>query len=435
MSIEKISQAKAEIADSAAYKTLLSFFDENSFVSVDNLAKSADTYAEVAAGCGTVSGIQVYAFAQNSDFCGGAMSKAQAKKLKKIYDLALKTGCPVVGFYDSKGGRIDEGNALLAGYGEVLNSVGSLSGVVPQISVVLGSCLGAGALNAVSADFVIMTKEAQLSLDTTGENCSAAYNAENGTVSVVADNESDAVRKAQELICYLPQNNIVEAFEFDYAEPDQEGCFAHRSVDAGSIFKLSKDYGKNSRTIFARIEGKTVGVVNTTGKSLESDDAAKIAKFVRFCDAFSIPVVTFVNSEGFTELKSAAKVSSAYSEATTVKISIVTGKAVGALYIALAGTGAEADMVYALPEAVISPVNPEAAALIAIPEKMNVSVGEQKQVAKTYADENLSAENAAECGYVDDVITAEELRYYIARSLSMLSGKRVETLSKKHSTI
>ena len=166
MSIENVTQAKAVISATEAYKTITAFFDENSFVSVDTLAKSKDTYAEVVAGFGTVEGLPVYAFAQNSDFCGGAMSKAQAAKIKKIYDLALKTGCPVVAFYNSKGGRIDENNALLAGYGDVLNAASKLSGVVPQISVILGPCMGTGALNAVSADFVITVSYTHLTLPT-----------------------------------------------------------------------------------------------------------------------------------------------------------------------------------------------------------------------------------------------------------------------------
>ncbi len=434
MSIEKVTQAKSEIAGTAAYATLGAFFDGGEFTDIAGLAKSQDTYAEVVAGHGTVDGMEVYAFAQNPDFCGGAMSKAQAKKLRKVYDLALMTGTPVVGFYNSKGGRIDEGNALLAGYGDVLNAASKLSGVVPQISVVLGDCMGTGALNAVCADFVIATKDSKLSLSTMGEACDAGTNAENGVVAVVAEDETDAIEKARELLLYLPMNNLVDSFDSESVEPEGE-CIAHEICDGGSIFKVSVKYGKNARTIFGRIDGRTVGFINTLGGKLTAEDAEKLAKFVRFCDAFSIPVVTMVNSEGFEDIRSAAKVSSAFAEATTAKVSVVTGKAVGALYVAMAGTGANADFVYALPEAVISPVNPEAAALIAIPEEMNVSVAEQKEVAARYAQEKLSAFNAAENGYVDDVVAQAELRKTIIDALNILANKRVATLSKKHSTI
>lgn len=435
MSIENVTQAKAAIAETSAYKTLASFFDDGEFMSVDALAKSQDTYAEVVAGYGTVEGVFVYAFAQNPDFCGGAMSKAQAAKLKKLYDLALKTGAPVVGFYNSKGGRLDEGNALLNGYGEVLNAAAKLSGVVPQISVILGDCLGTGALNAVCADFIIASKDSRLSLSTLAEGADADSNAKAGIASVIADDEADAVSKARELVTYLPLNNIVEPYAFESAEPEEGDCVGSKVIDADSAFKLCKDFGDIARTALARVDGHTVGLVNTLGGTVSADDANKVAKFVRFCDAFSLPVLTFVNASGFEDIISASKVTSAYAEATTAKIAVVTGTAVGASYIALAGAGANADVVYALPDAVISPVTPEAAALITAPEVMNVPVSEQSAAAEKFAQENLSAEKACENGYIDDVVTEDELRRAVTTTMYMLSGKRVETLSKKHSTI
>lgn len=435
MSIESIFHAKSVIRETAAYKTLEAFFDDGEFTPIASLAKSKDTYAEVVAGRGYVDERPVYAFAQNPDFCGGAMSKAQAAKIKKVYDLAKMNGEPIVGFYNSKGGRLDEGNALLQGYGEVLNAASKISGVVPQISVILGDCIGTGALNAVSADFVIATKDSRLSLDTMGDNSNIEYNAENGIVSVVADDEADAVEKTKELLNYLPDSNLAFTMGFEEAEANADGCLVRRMVDEGSPYQLNKDYGENSRTLFAALKGSIVGIVRTTGGKLTSDDANKIAKHVRFCDAFSIPLITFVDVEAFEDIKSAAKVSSAYAEATTAKISVINGKAVGSAYIALAGAGANADMVYALPDAVISPVNPEAVALINSPEELNVPVSEQAAVVEKYAKDNLSAEKAAENGYVDDVVSEEELRDTLVNACYMLSSKRVETESKKHGTI
>lgn len=435
MSIENIAQAKAESAQTSAYKTLSAFFG-GEFTEISPLSKSKDTYAEVVAGYGVVNEcIEAYAFAQNPDLCGGAMSKAQAAKIKKVYDLALKTGKPVVGFYNSKGGRLDEGNALLKGFGDVLNGASKLSGVVPQISVVLGDCIGTGALNAVSADFVIATKDSRLSLDTMGNNSDIEYNSKNGIVNITAENEEEAVEKAKDLLTYLPENNISCPCGFEAQEAEDNGCIVHKTMDAGSILKLSKAYGNKARTVMASLDGTSVGVINTLGGTLNGDDCNKIAKFVRMCDAFSIPVITFVNTDGFEDIKSAVKVSSAYAEATTAKISVVTGKAVGAAYIAMAGSGANADFVFALPDAVISPVNPEAVVLINEPEKLNVPVAEQAEVVDSYAKEKLSAEKAAENSYVDDVLTEEELRYAIINAKNILDSKRVETLSKKHSTI
>ena len=436
MSIEKINQAKAEIASTSAYKTITEFFDAESFTEIDAFAKSGEGFAEVVAGFGTVEGMPVYAFAQNSDICGGAMSKAQATKLKKIYDLALKTGAPVVGFYDSVGGRLAQGTELLAGCGQVLNSAASLSGVVPQISVVLGTCLGTNALNAVSADFVIMSKKAQLSLSVTGENSDAEYNAKSGVAAIVTEDSAEAVEAAKNLLLYLPSNNLNMAPQTFEEEPSADcGCLVGKTLDGGSKFKLFSDYGTEAKTRFARIGGQAVGVVKTEGGLLSCEATTKVSKFVRFCDAFSIPVITFVDSEGFVSVKSAAKAAAAYAEATTAKISVVYGKAIGSAYIALAGTGANADVVYALPDAVISPVNVEAAAFIMAPDAMNVPVSEQKAVAEKFASDNLSAFNAAQNGYVDGIVDETTLRGSLISALDMLSGKRVPTIAKKHSTI
>lgn len=437
MSIEKINQAKAELASTVAYKTITEFFDADSFTEIDAFAKSGEGFAEVVAGFGTVDGMPVYAFAQNSDICGGAMSKAQAAKIKKIYDLALKTGAPVVGFYDSVGGRLMQSSELLAGCGQVLNGAAKISGAVPQISVVLGTCLGTNALNAASADFVIMSEKAQLSLDVTGENASAEYNAEHGVASVVAKDSAEAIEKAKELVLYLPSNNLNTAPESFEEEPAGCGCncIVGSTVDGGSVYKLFDNYGDDAKVRFARLGGSVVGIVRTKGGVLSCSSTTKIAKFVRFCDAFSLPILTFVDCKGFESIKSATKATAAYAEATTVKISVVCGQAVGSGYVALAGTGANADMVYALPNAVISPVNVEAAAFIMNAEAMNVPVAEQKAVAEKFAAENLSAFNAAQNGYVDGIVEEQDLRKTLISALDMLSGKRVPTVAKKHSTI
>ena len=437
MSIEKISAAKAEIASTSAYKTVTEFFDADSFCEINALAKSADGLAEAVAGFGTVEGAPVYAFAQNSDVCGGAMSKAQAAKLKKIYDLALKTGAPVVGFYDSVGGRLTQGTELLAGTGEVMRLASKLSGAVPQVSVVLGTCLGTNALNAASADFVIMTEDAQLSLDVTGKDADAQYNAAHGNAALIAKDKSDAVAQAHELVTYLPSNNLVPAPQAEDRQPDGENtnCIVSKLVDAGSKLRLADAYGDNARIRLARLGGQTVGVVRTTGGKLDCAAAAKAARFVRFCDAFSIPVITFADCKGFESLNSAMKLTAAYAEATTVKLSVVVGEAIGSAYVALAGTGANADIVYALPEAVISPVNVEAAAFILAPDAMKVPASEQQAAAAAFAQENLSAFNAAQNGYVDGIVPFEELRGALLSALDMLAGKRVPTVAKKHSTI
>ena len=436
MDMERINSAKAEIAATSAYKTITDFFDADSFCEIDAFAKSGDGFAEAVAGFGTVEGMPVYAFAQNNDISGGALSKAQTAKLKKLYKLALKTGAPVVGFYDSVGGRLNQGTELLAGCGEVLNLVSKLSGAVPQISVVTGTCLGTNALCAASADFVIMTEDAQLSLDVTGADSDADANAKAGNAAFVAKDAADALQKAKELVCYLPSNNLTVAPEAFEEQPTPDGrCIVSKTVDGGSKLKIADKFGNNARIRLARMGGSVVGVVRTIGKKLDCQSAAKIARFVRFCDAFSLPVLTFVDCDGFEDLRAARKLTSAYAEATTVKISVVVGKAIGAAYTALAGTGANADVVYAFPQAVISPVNVEAAAFIMAPDKMQVPVAQQKETAEQFAQESLSAFHAAQNGYVDGIVEEAELRSAVMSALDMLAGKRVPTVAKKHNTI
>lgn len=436
MDIEKLQAAKSELAATAAYQTVTAFFDEGSFCEIDAFARSGEGFAEAVAGFGTVEGMPVYAFAQNSDVSGGAMSKAQTRKLKKLYKLALKTGAPVVGFYDSTGGRLAQGTELLAGCGEVLNLVSKLSGAVPQISVVTGTCLGTNALAAVSADFVLMTEAAQLSLDLTGKNAGADANAKNGTAALVVKDTQAAIAKARELVCYLPSNNLTAAPESFEEEPKADhNCIVSKTVDGGSKFKLADAFGDAARIRLARLGGSVIGVVRTVGKQLDAASAEKIAGFVRFCDAFSLPVITFADCGGFDDLKSACKLTAAYAEATTVKISVVVGKAIGSAYVALAGSGANADVVYAFPQAVISPVNTEAAAFIMAPDKMKVPANEQHAVAEQFAQETLSAFYAAQNGFVDGIVEETELRSALLAALDMLAGKRVPTVAKKHSTI
>ena len=210
MTTENLSTIKAEIEKSSAYKNLTTLFDEGTFTQIDAYTMSGSNPTEVIAGYGTVNGCPVYAFAQNSDICGGAMSKAHAAKLQKVYDLAEKTGTPVIGMYDSKGAKLAEGIDMLGSYGAVLNSVSRLSGVVPQISVILGSCLGTSALNATSADFVIMSEKAELSLSVTGEESSADNVAQLGISHLTAKDTAQAIEMTKELITLLPSNKDVK---------------------------------------------------------------------------------------------------------------------------------------------------------------------------------------------------------------------------------
>lgn len=432
MSIEK---AKAELENSSAYKRLNALFDEGSFSQLAPFTVSGDSYAEVVAGYGEVNGCEVYAFAQNSDICGGAMSKAQAAKLKKLYDLALKTGTPVIGLYDSIGARINEGIDMMTSYGEVLNYSGKLAGIVPQISVVLGPCQGTAALLATCADFVIMSEKGKLTINTNGEGGSADENKKHGVTAITAKDEFAAIEAAKNLVVMLPQNNLSDPYTTEEVPAMADGSVVSAFVDGGSFVELFEGYADEATVGFAKLQGDTVGVIKTNGGLLNRQACEKCAKIVRFCDAYSIPVVTLADAKGFECVKSATKLTAAYAEATTAKITVVTGDAFGAFYMAVAGTGASTDITIALDGASVSPVAPEAGIIILNPERLKTDAeGRKKAVAEFKANE-CSAMRAAEKGYIDNVVSKDDLRSALSTALDMLAGKRETTLPKKHSTI
>lgn len=443
-----LSKAVSEVEASKGYMRLQKLFDDATFTQVDAFAKSEGGYAEAVAGYGYINGTGVYAIAQNSDLSGGAMSQAQAAKIKKVYDLAQKTGVPVITIYDSIGGRLAEGSQLLTAYGEILKMSSALSGVIPQISVVLGPCLGTQALIAACGDVVIAAKGAEFSLDVnTGSTAEKAF--ENGTAHLLAEDEEDAIAIARDVASMLPANNIETAAGFEFADASENVAdntpandIPELVADDGSYLELSAAYGDDAVTALATLTGITVGFVSAGAKILSGDACKKIARFVRFCDAFSIPVITFVDSEKFCCLKSAARVSSAYAEATTAKISVITGEAYGALYVALAGTGSNADITFAYPNASVSPLNPYASAVIMLGDEIgkelkgsaNPQADKEALVAKFKA-ENCSVFEAAANDYVEDVITPSATRAKLASALDMLIGKRVQRLPKKHNNL
>lgn len=419
----------------SSYDVLNAFFDDGSFQETDAYLKSADGSAEAVTGFGSVDGIPVFAFAQNVDVCGGAMSKAQAKKITKLYNAALKVGAPVVGFYSSSGGRLEQKYELLAAYGDILRKSAKLSGVVPQISVVLGNCLGTSALIAASADYMIMEQSAQLSVDTTGEKASAEANLASGVASFVCEGTEACIEKAKTLLGYFPTNNLDPAPAFEtvpaYPDPDKLPKFF---ADENSLLCVGGGYGEPVCTAFGRVNGYPVGIIVTKGGVISADSAKKMAKHVRFCDAFSLPVITIVDADAFENVADASKLVSVYADATTPKLALISGTAVGAVYIALAGSTSGADLVYALPEAVVSPVAPKAAAFILDNTIADAPVAEQEARADAYVKANLTAVKAAEDGYVDDIVEKTELRDKLAAALDMLASKRVSTLPKKHTT-
>jgi len=432
------------VKDTQARKRLALLFDDGAFTEIDAFAKSASGDAEAVAGFGSVGGTCVYAFSQDVTADSGAISVAQCAKLKKIYDMAAKTGCPVIGIYDSNGLKLTEGFEALNAYGEILKASVSVSGVVPQISIVAGACLGTTALMANMADVVIAVEDADFYI-TAPSDVTAAESADAGCVDILVKNFEEAAQKAKELAALLPSNNLDAVPVFDFSAPEvladeasDAAAVIAACADAGSVLEIKKNYAENAVTALGTVMGATVGFLAYNGNHLCPNCAYKAEAFIKLCDAFNIPIVTFVNVNGMKKKKetqmliAATKLTSALAAATCPKISVVTGSAVGAAYIALAGRGANADVVYAWDTAVLSPLDIDAA--VAFLYNNRLAEGESREaLAAEYKEELASPFAAAACGAVDDVFVPAETRAKLVAALDMLAGKREATLPRKHS--
>lgn len=465
--LNELAEKNSVVAGSDAYKRITALFDEGSFNEIDAFA-GVNSASGVVCGYGTVCGMPVYAFSQNKDVLGGAVGAAEANKIKKVYDFAVKTGAPVVGIYDSNGAKLAEEFDALGAYGDMLLWSNNISGVVPQVSVIAGTCAGTAAMVACGADVVVMSEKAELFMTAPSvlkasekwedEIATASACAQSGVVHLTAEDDMAAVAAAKDVISRLPMNNLsdVPAFEFSVnadaaavlraASEDIDSVDMTTVIssvaDADSVVYLQAEYGDGAITALGTLEGSTVGFVGLTD-SLFIDECTKASRFVRFCDAFAIPVVTFINSCGFEKsilsenggiLKYATMLSHAYAEATTVKVAVVAGRAYGALYVAAAGRSANADMVLAWPNAVISALEPDAAVAILMNDRL--AAGENRdELVKEYCTVNASPLKAAQSGKVDDIIDAGLTREKLAAALSVMSGKRVTKLPKKHSNM
>ncbi len=426
---------------SVAKTRLVSLFDDGIYTELDAGAVNGDSLTGVITAYGFVDGSPVYAFSQDKEIKSGAVSPAHAAKICKLFDLASRTGYPVVGIYDSNGAFIEEGASVISAYSEMLMWTNNLSGVVPQIAVICGVCSASSALIACSADIVIAVSSAELYMYS-----SSAKNAE-GTVSVSVKDDSEALDTARKILSTLPANNLSAApeFEFDVSSDLAEGNaldIVKAVADTDTAIELSADFGISAYTAIARIGGSAVGIAasNKTDAKLSSDDSAKLARFIRLCDAYSIPVVTFIDTEGFDaecNIRDIAKLASAYAEATTLKISIVTGKAYGSAMVVF-GAG-NADVTYAYADSVISPISPVAAVEFLMHDELKGAkdlTAKRNELASKYADENASAFDAASKGCVTDIITSAEARAKIASALEVMAGKRMnKRLPKKHSNM
>lgn len=456
--LSKLVDMKNELSSSTSARQRLTYlYDDGAFTELDMFTKQGDSSCGVITAFGYVDGSPVYAFSQDITVKSGALGENHAKKIKKIYDLAAKTGVPVVGIYDSFGAVISEGVKALSAYGELLMWTSNLSGVVPQISVIAGTCASSSAMLATSADLVVMAKDAELFITPNSKdtvNNYAENSAKCGTANLICDTDKEAVEMARTLVAMLPMNNLSAVPMFEYTAPvfdmkTEADSMVKSIADADSVIELSPDFGVASYTALASVNGATVGFLatNKTDAKLTADDCSKLSRFVRTCDAFAIPVITLVDTEGFElsdeaevkgSLRDMTKLAHAYAEATTAKISLIVGKAYGPAYIALAGKGANADLTYAYPIAVISPLDPQTVVEFLKHDELKGAADldkKRKELADEYCANEASAFKAAEDNCIDDIINPADTRATIITALEILAGKRISRLPKKHSNM
>ncbi len=439
----------------------------------------------VITGYGTVEGRQIFVFAQDFTVFGGSLSGAYAEKICKVMDLAVSTGCPVVGLNDSGGARIQEGVVSLAGYAEIFYRNVTSSGVVPQLSAILGPCAGGAVYSPAITDFVVMTKGTSYMFITgpdvirtvTHEEVSKedlggaqAHNARSGVAHFAAEDEAGALRALRELLSFLPSNNLEEPPVLATDDPLDRRDQALRTavpenpnkpydikeviravVDDRHFLEVHEHFARNIVCGFARLGGRSVGVVanqpSVLAGVLDIDASRKGARFVRTCDAFNIPLVTFVDVPGFLPgtaqewggiITHGAKLLYAFAEATVPKLTVITRKAYGGAYDVMASKHIRADVNLAWPTAEIAVMGPEGAVSIVFRNELARAKDPEaakKELVQKYRDTFANPYKAAELGYVDEVILPEDTRPQLCRALSMLRNKRQEVPQRKHGNI
>ena len=437
---------------------IAALFDAGTFVETGAFMKRGNDLTGVVCGYGAVNGKLVYAFAQDSDRKKGAIDALQAEKIAMLYSMAQKNGAPVVGMFDSIGATVADGASVLSAYGKLLKVVSDASGIIPQIAIINGVCAGMAATVAAMFDVVVTIKgQSELYVNApflAGKEIGTAdYTSLNGLASIAAENEGDAIAKAIKLVSMLPSNceegvtieEITDDINRTVAVEGLSGKnLAEALCDAGSFLALGEAYATEMVTGLATFGGVTCGVVANdaavNGGVITCDGAKKAAKLVSFCDSFSIPVITLVDSigvatgaeaEGAPLAAQLGKLAMAYATADTAKIGVVCGKAYGAAFTLMGSKALGADMVYALPTSEISVMAPESAVAFLWNDKITADTSRSDLVAK-WTQECASPEAAAADGSIDDVVASLELRQRICAAVYMLMMKNAGTPARKH---
>ncbi len=465
--------------------------DENSFNEIDafvthqstkfNMSNNRPFGDGVVTGHAKISGRTVYIYSQDFTIFGGSLGRAQATKICKIMDLAVKTGNPIISLLDSGGARIQEGVASLAGYGDIFYRNTLASGVIPQISVILGPCAGGAVYSPALTDFVLMNKENSFMFVTgpevvkavTGEEISfyelggsEVHSNKTGLCHLVGETEEETLDLVRKLFSYLPSNNLNDAPleanlpevnnqkilrdlipEEDNEPYDMKGIIGV-IFDSDSFLELQEDWAKNMVIGFSRINGNTVGIIANQplflGGAIDFNAADKASRFIRFCDSFNIPILTFVDVPGFLPgikqehegiIRHGAKLLFAYSEATVPKISVIVRKAYGGAYIVMSSKHLGNDINLAWPTAEIAVMGSEGACRILYRGKLKEAENPDQvldEFTNQFKEEFANPYQAAELGYVDKVVFPEETRNEIIVSLSILRNKREQAPKRKH---
>ncbi|MEB3198427.1 MAG: acyl-CoA carboxylase subunit beta [Candidatus Sericytochromatia bacterium] len=436
----------------------------------------------VITGYGQVDGRTVYVFAQDFTVFGGSLGEVYAEKICKVMDLALRNGCPCIGLNDSGGARIQEGVESLGGYAEIFWRNVQSSGVIPQLSVIMGPCAGGAVYSPVMTDFTIMVKDTSfmfitgpevvktvLGEEVTFEELGGAstHNQISGVAHFLAEDEDEALAQLRHLLSYLPANNLEDPPSYACEDPEdrrEEGLLTiipdqptkpydmkdllALIVDDGEMLEVQPLFAQNIITAFARLDGRTVGIVANQPKvlagTMDIDASVKGARFVRFCDAFNIPILTFEDVPGYLPgktqehggiIRHGAKLLYAYCEATVPKLTVIVRKAYGGAYDVLGSKHIRADVNLAWPTAEIAVMGAEGAVNILYRKELAQDPSRRDALIAEYRERFANPFVAAERGFIDDVIDPRDTRPLLIKALRTLRGKRVERPARKHGNI
>ncbi len=475
-----------------ARERVLRLLDEGSFVEIDafmthrhsdfGMDKSRPLGDGLVAGFGKIDGRRVCVFAQDFTVLGGSFGEVAGQKVAKIMDLAMDAGVPVIGLNDSGGARIQEGVSSLAAYGELFYRNTLASGVVPQISVMLGPCAGGAVYSPALTDFVVMTKDISNMFITgpeviktvTGEvvdtetlGGAGAHSTISGVAHFATGSEDESFAVVRTLLSYLPSNNAEAAPLVETADdpwrmdtelntivpPESNSAYDMKEIitrvfDRGTFFEVMENFAQNAVIGFARLHGQSVGVVAqqpaVMGGAIDINAADKMARFIRFCDAFNLPLITFSDSPGFLPgvaqehggiIRHGAKIVYAFSEATVPKLTVITRKGYGGAYIVMSSKHIHADLVFAWPSAEIAVMGAEGAVNILYRKELTSAEKPEEERARLVAEFREKFSNpyrAAALGYVDDVIIPAETRPRLIAALELLRDKQSSQPTKKH---